>query len=170
MPVDPGLFPLVLIGPMGAGKTHVGRRVAEELAVPFIDTDARIVDAYGPIAEIFAREGEDYFRVLEREAVGEALRVEAVVSLGGGAVLDAATQEQLASCAVVYLTVTAEGVRNRIGGDTRPLLRSGIDDWQRIHEERKPVYEALAGLRIDTSDRSVDTIVSEIVTWARGKS
>ncbi|MCU1635756.1 MAG: shikimate kinase [Cryobacterium sp.] len=155
---------------MGAGKTHIGRRVAEELGVPFIDTDERIVDAYGPIAEIFARDGEDRFRVMEREAVAEALRTRAVVSLGGGAVLDRATQEQLAGCRVVYLTVTTEGVRNRIRGDSRPLLRTGIEDWQRLYDQRKPLYEALATIRIDTSDRSVDAIVSDIVTWARRKS
>ena len=164
------LFPLAFIGPMAAGKTKIARRVARALNVPFIDTDQRIVDRYGPIAEIFAREGEEYFRVIEREVVAEALAEEAVVSLGGGAVLDAESRADLARCSVVYLSVDAAAAAKRIRGRKRPLIANGIEDWQRIFDERRPVYESLADIHFDTSTRSVGDIADDIVTWTREKS
>ena len=168
---SPGpLFPLVFVGPMAAGKTKIGRRVARELQVPFIDTDKRIVARYGPIAEIFDREGEDYFRVIEREIVAEALEEDAVVSLGGGAVLNGDTRAELAQAGVVYLSVDAVAAAKRIGGRKRPLVRNGIGDWQRIFDERRPVYEALADIHFDTSKRSVGDIADDIVTWVRERS
>jgi shikimate kinase len=162
---DKPLFPLVFIGPMASGKTKIGKRVARALDVPFIDTDKRIVAEYGPISEIFAREGEDYFRVLEREAVAEAIATESVVSLGGGAVLHPDTQADLAECTVVYLYTDAAAVKDRVRGAKRPLLKNGIGDWQRIFDERRPTYEALGGIRFDTSTRPVDRIAADIVNW-----
>jgi shikimate kinase len=159
------LFPLVFIGPMASGKTKIGKRVARALDAPFIDTDKRIVASYGPISEIFAREGEDYFRVLEREAVSDALGTESVVSLGGGAVLHPGTQADLAECTVIYLSTTAAAVKNRIRGPKRPLLKDGVSDWQRIYDQRRPTYEALAGIRFDSSTRPVDRIAGDIVNW-----
>ena len=76
--------PVVLIGPMGAGKTRVGKRVARLLDVGFTDTDKVIVAEHGPIADLFAEHGEPYFRRLERAAVVAALETDHVVSLGGG--------------------------------------------------------------------------------------
>jgi shikimate kinase len=159
------LFPLVFIGPMASGKTKIGKRVARALDVPFIDTDKRIVAAYGPISVMFAREGEDYFRVLEREAVVEALATESVVSLGGGAVLHPGTQADLAECTVIYLYTTAAAVKSRIKGPKRPLLTNGVSDWQRIYDQRRPTYEALAGIRFDTSTRPIDRIAADVVDW-----
>lgn len=169
---DKPLFPLVFIGPMASGKTKIGKRVARALDMPFIDTDKRIVAAYGPISEIFAREGEDYFRVLEREAVVEALATESVVSLGGGAVLHPGTQADLAECTVVYLYTDAAAVKSRIRGPKRPLLGNGISDWQRIYDQRRPTYEALASIRFDTSTRPVERIAADVAEWVttNGKS
>lgn len=169
---EPGgpLFPLVFIGPMAAGKTAVGERVARLLEVPFIDTDARIEAAYGPIPTLFEREGEDYFRVIEREMVAEALTEEAVVALGGGAVLDRDTRADLRECTVVLLSTTAEAVRSRLDAASRPLLRNGIADWQRIADERLPVYEELASIRFDTSDAGADDIAADIVAWIKEQS
>src|SRR5690606_15424444 len=82
---------LVLVGPMAAGKTSVGRRVARRLGVAFVDTDKRIVATHGPIPAIFAEHGEAHFRDLERAAVAEALSEGGVISLGGGAVTQADT-------------------------------------------------------------------------------
>lgn len=187
------VFPLVLIGPMGAGKSRVGRRVARDLAVPFVDTDHRLEAEYGPITEIFDREGEDYFRVLEREVVSGALTEESVVSLGGGAVLNRDTRDDLADCTVVYLTVSPEAVAERISGSTRPLLNNDalgngalndgvlkdraatggtegqLASWLRIYDERRPVYEALCDTSIATSGRSVGSIAAEIITWLKEK-
>lgn len=160
-------LPIVLVGPMGAGKSRVGARLAASVGAPFVDTDQRIAERYGPIDEIFAREGEEYFRAIEREVVAEALREEAVVSLGGGAVLDADTRDDLASLPVVWLQVSAEAVAPRLTGGNRPLLaEGGLERWRRIRDERRPLYEQVAGVAIDTSRRSVARIVDQITEWA----
>ncbi|GAB3128368.1 shikimate kinase [Glaciibacter psychrotolerans] len=170
------LFPLVFIGPMASGKTRIGKRVAAALKVPFVDTDKRVVAENGPIAAIFEESGEAAFRRLERSAVVDALTGatvetrESVVSLGGGAVLDPATQADLLGCTVIFLSATADAVANRIRGGKRPLLTNGTADWQRIFDERRPIYEALASIHIDTSNRAVEQIVDEIVEWVRERS
>ena len=156
-------LPIVLIGPMGAGKSRVGQRLAASVGAPFVDTDLRIAERYGPLDEIFEREGEEYFRIVEREIVAEALREEAVISLGGGAVLHPDTRDDLAELPVVWLRVTAEAVAPRLAGGNRPLIaQGGIAAWTAILEERTPLYEALADLDIDTSRRSVARIVDDI--------
>jgi shikimate kinase len=164
-------LPIVLVGPMGAGKSRVGARLAASVGAPFVDTDQRIVERYGPIDEIFADEGEAHFRTIEREVVAEALREEAVVSLGGGAVLDADTRDDLAELPVVWLKVSAEAVAPRLTGGNRPLLaEGGLDRWIRIRDERRPLYEQVAGLAIDTSRRSVARIVDQITEWAGARA
>jgi len=161
---------LVLVGPMGAGKTSVGKRVARELGVPFTDTDKRIVSVHGPIPGIFERHGEPYFRELERAAVEEALADGGVISLGGGAVTDAHTRESLRAQPVVFLTVSPEAVAERIRGDNRPLLH-GEDDpvqrWTRIFDERRSWYDEVADVVFDTSRRPMHRIAEEIVAWRR---
>jgi shikimate kinase len=104
----------VFIGPMGAGKTRIGKRVARALEVPFTDTDKVIVAAHGPIADIFDQHGEPHFRALERDVVHEALTGGGVVSLGGGAVLDPGTQHALEGLPVIYLRVDADAVSSRL--------------------------------------------------------
>jgi shikimate kinase len=159
--------PVVLIGPMGAGKTRVGKRVARLLGAGFTDTDKVIVVEHGPIADLFAEQGEPYFRRLERAAVSAALTTDHVVSLGGGAVLDPQTQADLVALRVVFLTVTARAVEGRLAGGKRPLLRDGITDWQRIFDQRRDIYEGLSDLTIDTSHRPYDAIAEEVAAWAR---
>src|SRR5690606_37970521 len=107
---SPEPLTLVLVGPMGSGKTSVGRRVAKMLSVAFVDTDKRIVAAHGPIPEIFSAHGEAHFRALEAAAVADALSEGGVVSVGGGAVTSAQTRELLREHPVVFLTVTPESV------------------------------------------------------------
>ncbi|MGN6326083.1 shikimate kinase [Pseudolysinimonas sp.] len=158
---------LVLIGPMGAGKSRIGKRIAKLLDVPFVDTDRVIVAEHGPIAVIFAEHGETRFRELERAAVAEALQGDGVVALGGGAVLDPATQADLADQRVVLLTVSAEAVAPRIAGGARPLVAGGIDDWVRIRDARMPIYERLADIAFDTSSRPATTIAEEVAAWTR---
>ena len=156
-------LPIVLVGPMGAGKSRVGQRLAASAAAPFVDTDTRITERYGPIDQIFDREGEEYFRIVEREVVADALREEAVISLGGGAVLHPDTRADLAGLPVVWLKVTPEAVAPRLAGGSRPLIaEGGLDRWTAIMEERAPIYAALADLDIDTSRRSVARIVEDI--------
>jgi shikimate kinase len=156
-------LPIVLVGPMGAGKSRVGQRLAASVDAPFIDTDVRIAERYGPIDEIFEREGEEYFRIIEREVVAEALREEAVISLGGGAVLHPDTRDDLAELPVVWLRVSPEAVAPRLAGGNRPLLvNGGLARWVAILEARAPIYRAVADLEIDTSRRSVARIVGDI--------
>jgi shikimate kinase len=172
-PRDAGspMYPLVFIGPMASGKSKIGRRVARTLRVAFIDTDTEIEAAHGPITEIFAQHGEGYFRALERAAVAQALlQQRAVVSLGGGAVLDPDTRADLGRATVVSLSTTADAVRKRTKNAKRPLLAAGPDAWQRIYDERRPLYEALASIHFDTSTRPVDAIAADIVKWVRKHS
>lgn len=160
---------LVLVGPMAAGKTSVGRRVARTLGLRFVDTDKRVVAEHGPIAEIFAAHGESHFRNLERAAVVSAIEEGGVISLGGGAVTDAGTRDLLREQAVVYLTVTPEAVAARIAGGSRPLLAGDdpVARWTRIFEERRHLYEQVATATFDTSRRPMQRIADDIVTWRR---
>ena len=161
---------LVLVGPMAAGKTSVGRKVARLLDVPFTDTDKRVAAAHGPIPAIFAEHGESRFRDLEREAVAVAIAEGGVVSLGGGAVIDAGTRALLHRHPVVFLTVSADAVERRIGGAGRPLL-AGEDDplerWKTIFDQRRGWYEEVADLTVDTSRRPMRALAEEIAAWRR---
>jgi shikimate kinase len=160
---------LVLIGPPGSGKTRLGKRVAKLLDLPFIDTDKRIVAEHGPIPELFATWGEPHFRRLERAAVADALSQHAIVSVGGGAVLDTDTQAELASHRVALIMVTPEAVEARIGSK-RPLLTGGVESWITLLEGRRELYERLGDRTWDTSARPIDDIAREIAAWAGSHS
>ncbi len=162
---------IVLIGPMGAGKTSVGKRAAKALGVPFYDSDAAVVRAHGPIAEIFARHGEQRFRDLERDAVAAGLAQGGVVALGGGAVLDPGTQAALGAHRVALLTVDPAIVAGRIRGGTRPLLNDPSDDpvarWNAVYQARRDLYARLADITLDTSTGPLQNVVDALVAWAR---
>lgn len=160
---------LVLIGPMGAGKTSVGRRVARTLHRPFFDTDIAVIRGHGPIDKIFAEHGEARFRALEREAVIRGLATGGVVSLGGGAVLDPETRGDLAAHRVVLLTVEPRVVAGRIRDTTRPLLQDddALTRWEQIMTLRRPVYEEIADATFDTSHGPLQAVVDAIADWAR---
>ena len=160
---------LVLVGPMAAGKTSVGRRVARRLGVPFVDTDKRIVAEHGAIPALFAEQGEEHFRDLERLAVAAAVAEGGVISLGGGAVTDAGTRELLKAHSVVFLTVSADAVADRLRGSNRPLLagEDPLERWKRIFEERRGWFAEVASPTFDTSRRPMQRIADEIVAWKR---
>lgn len=157
---------LVFIGPSGAGKTRVGKRVARLLDVPFTDTDSLVVQQYGSIPAIFRKHGEPHFRALERLAVERALATDGVLSLGGGAVLDTTTQADLVDHRVVFLTISPDAVEPRLGGD-RPLVKNGLSDWVALNAPRWEIYDRLADVTIDTSSRASDEIAEEVAAWAR---
>ena len=159
---------LVLIGPMGAGKTSIGRRVARALHRPFFDTDIAVVRAHGPIAQIFAEQGEPRFRALEREAVVRGLATGGVVSLGGGAVMDEATRADLAAHRVILLTVEPRVVAGRIRDTARPLLQEddALGRWEQIMSARRPLFDEVADATFDTSRGPLQAVVDAIVEWA----
>jgi shikimate kinase len=162
---------IVLIGPMGAGKTSIGKKAARALGVPFFDTDAVVVRDHGPIDQLFAESGEAHFRALERAAVVEGLATGGIVSLGGGAVLHPETRADLAKRRVVLLTVSPRVVAGRVRDSSRPLLQGddGIERWTAIFEERRPVYEELADVTFDTSTGPLQEVVDALVTWVRAE-
>lgn len=159
---------IVLIGPMGSGKSEVGRAVARRLGRALADTDRMVEAAAGrPVAEIFAEEGEAGFREREAAAVREAARIPgAVIACGGGVVLDPGNVAVLASRGpVVYLEVSPEVAARRVGrGEGRPLLegREAGARLAEIIEERAPLYEAAADCRID-ADRPLDEVVASVL-------
>ncbi len=158
----------VLIGPPGAGKTTVGGLLAQLRGVDFVDTDALVVAADGRgISDIFLEDGEPAFRALEVEATRTALQRSGVVALGGGGPMQQAVQELLAGQPVVFLDVTIADAAGRVGFDTsRPLLAvNPRASWTRMMGERRPTYERLAALRVDTGGRTPETVAADIDEW-----
>ncbi|GAA0995339.1 shikimate kinase [Subtercola frigoramans] len=155
---------IVIIGPPAAGKTRIGRRVAKLLDMTFTDTDKQIAAANGPIPAIFESLGEPAFRALERAEVVTALAGGGIVSFGGGAVLNEATQRDLDGCLVVLFTASVEAVQKRLGNSRRPLVPD-IESWQRLVDARHELYESLADFTIDTSHRKADDIADDVATW-----
>ncbi|MGH3655425.1 MAG: shikimate kinase [Micromonosporaceae bacterium] len=157
----------VLIGPPGSGKSSVGYALAARWGVPFRDTDADIESRAGrPIPEIFVDDGEEHFRALEAESVADALAEHrGVLALGGGAVLIPDTAERLAGHRVVFLSVALSDAVKRVGlGAGRPLLELNPRATLRhLLEQRRPHYERLATLTVDTCGRTVEQVVDEIV-------
>ncbi|MEV8338328.1 shikimate kinase [Leucobacter sp. NPDC077196] len=160
---------IVFVGPMAAGKTSLGKRVARELGVPFVDTDAVIVRRHGVITEFFATHGEAEFRRIEAEVIADELAAEGcrIVALGGGAVLTESTRELLAQHPVVLLMTTQEAVLRTANLARRPLLRDDPQAWGRILRERRPLYEAVADVTYRTDRATQDQLVRRVAQWAR---
>lgn len=153
---------IVLVGPMGVGKTTIGRKLSRAIKTNFSDTDSIFIAEHGAIDEFFAKHGEAEFRVLETEALRKALSKPGVVATGGGAVLAAESQALLKSATVVYLATDGKHIGSRLQHGNRPLLKNGVADWRKIYESRKPIYEAVADLTIDTSNQPLAVIISTI--------
>ena len=157
---------VVLVGPMGAGKTTVAGLVGEAWGVPVRDTDADIVAAEGrSIGEIFVDDGEQRFRAIEVAAVADALAShEGVLALGGGAVLDEGTRAALAGLPVVFLRVGLSDAVKRVGlGSGRPLLLGNVRSRiKALLDERTPVYEAVATHVVDTDGRTPEDVAADV--------
>jgi shikimate kinase len=159
---------LVLVGSPGAGKTSVGKRVAQRLGVPFADTDALIEEAAGmPVADIFVVEGEESFRDREAATVARALEEhEGVLSLGGGAILRDETREHLSGHRVVWLRVSVSDAAARVGLNTaRPLLLGNVrGTLGALLDQRTPLYEAVASDIVETSGRTLRQVVDAVTS------
>jgi shikimate kinase len=145
---------VALVGLMGVGKTTVGRRLARELEVPFVDSDEAVeLHAGTTVKRLFATAGEAGFRALEREVVAGLLARPAplVLAAGGGAVLDQQTRAELAELAfVVWMRATPEFLAARVDPTYRPLLTEGADDaLARLASARAAIYEAVADVVVD---------------------
>jgi shikimate kinase len=157
---------VVLVGPPGAGKSTVGAALAQRLGLPLHDTDAAIEAAQGrSITDIFVEDGEPAFRALERAEVARAVADEAgVLAVGGGAPVDPATAQVLASQTVVFLDVGIADAAKRVGFDrSRPLLAvNPRASWVRLMNERRAVYEQVSTHRVDTAGRTPEDVAAEI--------
>jgi shikimate kinase len=161
--------PLVLIGPMGVGKTTVGKKLAKELETTFSDTDKLIAAEHGSIASVFERLGEPGFRDIESTVLASCLLDAGVVATGGGVVTIEANRNLLKEHEVIYLSTDGRHIASRINTRNRPLLTSGEDSWSKIYESRKPLYQQVATHEVDTSGKSLASIVAEISELVRRK-
>ena len=158
---------VVLVGTMGAGKTTVAQILAERWGIEARDTDHDVEAAQGrAVSEIFVDDGEQTFRSLERDAVAVALLEHSgVLALGGGAVLDPETRDQLRGHSVVFLNVGLSDAVKRVGlGSARPLLLGNVRGRiKALIDERLPIYREVATLTVETDGKSPEDVADEIM-------
>lgn len=160
---------IILIGPMGAGKSTVAAAIGERLGLIHRDTDEIVIgESSRSISEIFLEDGEDAFRALEKIALRVALlEDETVLSLGGGACMniDAESALRASGSFLVYLKISLFEVSARVGFNRdRPLLLgSPRAQWQKLMNERAPIYESLASYIVDVDGKSAESIVDEVL-------
>ena len=157
---------VILIGPMGSGKTTIGSLLAEKLGLAFRDTDHLIEEQEEkPVSQIFLDQGEDVFRAIEKKVLRDELLTDGtVLSLGGGAPIsiDAQSALRAISSYIIFLDISLSTVVPRIGFNRdRPLLLNNPrGQWQTLMEARRPIYEALADVTINVDDKSEEEIVT----------
>lgn len=162
---------VVLVGPMAAGKTSVGRALASRLDLDFADLDALIVAESGrSIPEIFESDGESAFRDLEAAVLAEALAAHrGVLALGGGAAMRPDSGELLRGGPIVWLRISEETAARRLaGGKGRPLLdgQDALQRWRDVSTAREPVYRDLHRWQIDAgsgSPRAVARLITDMM-------
>ena len=159
----------VLVGAPGAGKSTVGRALAQTLGIEFLDTDDLVETTSGKtVSDIFISDGEPVFRAMEIQAVAEAISShDGILALGGGAVLDAGSRELLRSQRVVWLRVSPEIAMKRVGMSVaRPVLLGNVRGKVVAQmKDREPIYQELAQTTVDVDDAEIADIAAKI---ARG--
>jgi len=157
---------VVIIGAPGAGKSSIGRRVAQRLGLSFVDSDALVEARAGkPVADIFVSDGEEAFRALEREEIAHTLETfDGVVSLGGGAIMDEQTRKALHDHRVIWLQVELSDATQRVGlNSARPLLLGNVRGTMlAMLQERTPLYDEVADYRVETSGRGLKEVAAEV--------
>lgn len=163
---------ILLIGFMGAGKSSVGAALAERLSYDYIDLDQQIEQVAGEsIASIFSTKGESHFRKLEAEALSNALpKQRVVIAAGGGLVENEQAKRILQGKEVVrvYLSASLREIEARIGTSTSSSLNTSRERplfgrRKELFEQRLPLYEKMANYKVETSSRSVNQVVQEIL-------
>ena len=157
---------IVLIGVPGAGKSTVGKLLAEQLGSEFIDTDVVIEQEAGKsISDIFIQDGEPHFRQLEKEVIARALlNVDAVISLGGGALMDPNTRELVKAQECFWLQAGLSQAVDRVGmNKNRPLLLGNVrGQLADLMAAREPFYIECAKHVVDTNELSAEQVATEI--------
>jgi shikimate kinase len=157
---------VVLVGPMGAGKTTVAELLGARWGVAVRDTDRDVETTAGKqISEIFVDDGEERFRAMERAAVAEALAEhDGVLAVGGGAVLDEGTRDALTDHTVAFLEVGLSDAVKRVGlGVGRPLLLGNVRSRVKaLLDERLPVYRSVATFTVATDGRTPEEVADEV--------
>ncbi len=155
---------IVLVGFMGTGKSAIGRRLAKELKLKYVNTDEIIEEQERrPISEIFAKEGEPYFREIEKKVVREVSSMDGVViATGGGVVLDSGNMENLAKCGVIIcLNASPEVILERTKRYTLLNIPDPLARIKELLKERDPYYKK-ADFQVDTTDKRLEAVVKEI--------
>jgi len=166
---------IVLIGPPGAGKSSVGKALAKELSLPFIDSDSEIEKAAGKkISEIFVEDGEPHFRAMEVDKVKQLLRnFSGVISLGGGAPINKEISDILETVdyPVIFIDVSIAQAAIRIGfNKDRPLLLiNPRQQWINLMSQRRPVYEKLATDTVSSDSKKPHEVAKIILEKIKAK-
>lgn len=153
---------IVLVGPMGAGKTTLGKKLAKKLGLAFSDTDKAVSRQYGSITKLFDEIGELEFRKLESAALIEALANGGIVATGGGIVITDSNRALLKNHFVIFLDSASKHVLPKINLDKRPLLKSNPAAWDEIYSKRLPLYREVANVTVFTGGKPVKSVLQEL--------
>ena len=152
---------------MGAGKTTLGKRLAKALDLPFVDTDKMVTTEHGSIKNLFAVQGEAYFRDLESAALVKALDGNNVVATGGGIVLSKANRALLTQNATIFLDTNMEFVLRSLNVSKRPLLKDNPENWEQIYQDRLEFYKEVSIATVNTANNSVGAIMKNLESEVR---
>ena len=158
---------IVLVGPMGAGKTTLGKRLAKVLDLPFVDTDKMVTADHGSIKNLFAMKGEAHFRDLESAALVTALNNQGVVATGGGIVLSQENRALLSQNATIFLDTNMEFVLRSLNVSKRPLLKDNPEMWEQIYRDRLEFYREVSVATVNTANASVGAIMKNLESEVR---